>query len=314
MKAFVYVMSACAVLVVAACGGGGGGSTAAPAASVPLTTANYDPTGRASAATLVDVQSSSSVDSLTAYSGTDAPVQTSLGVLQVARLMASLASATVDGRVAPAASQTRNQSCTYGGSLSATGIDANDNQRLDAGDSFTANFSGCVLESGHPALSGGLDFTVKSATYSGTTLTGLTLSATFRSLASGGSTLNGAADISVSDSSGSVAYHDASSVRGGKTTVYNFTATTAIAAQTTLAVAGQISISGAAYTLSTPTTIVMGNVYPASGLLRVADAAGGRVDVVIRPSDFDVDLYLPGDAVRDAHATYTWAALASGSI
>ena len=317
MKYFAYALSMGAILALTACGGGGGGAApAAPLASVPLTTTNYDATGRASAATLVDVQSSTSIESLTSVASADsAPAQNSLSVFQIGRMIAGLGSATLAGRETPAASSTVNRACSFGGTLSATGNDANDNQRLDAGDSLTANFSGCVMESGTPALSGGLDITVNGATYSGSTLTALSITATFRSLSSGGSTLTGAADLTVNASAGSVAFHDTSSVRGGKTTVYNFTASvTTSGAQNVLAVSGPITIAGAGYTLSTPTPIVMGTVYPASGLLRVADSAGGRVDIVIRPADFDLDLYLPGDALRDAHATYTWAALASGSI
>ncbi len=302
----------CAGLAVTACGGGGGGAgdPAPNLASVPFTPANYDPTGRATAAVLIDVQASSTVEGVASADGGRSPAATTAGVFAVTQMAFDRAQRAATGRAQVAASSTETNACAYGGSFTVTLNDNNNNNTADAGDTATSNFSACVDELGAPAISGGLDFTVKAV---GSNV--VTLGLTFRNLASGGSTINGAAEMSLGNSAVSVKYQNAASVRNGKTTYYNFTANGSKSGNmATMGINGDIGVSGALYTLSTPIPIIMGTAYPSYGTLRISDSAGGRVDVVMRATDFDLELYLPGDAVRDAKATYTWAALASGSI
>jgi hypothetical protein len=305
MKSLSLALTAIA-LSLTACGGGGGSSSSTDLTSVPFTTANYVPPGRSAAATLVDVQASTAIDSLASAEassgGSGSVASLAQAVYERARLGIAM------DRVA--ASQTASQNCVGGGSVTVTANDNNNNGELDAGDSLSATFSACAMEVGEAPVSGGMDITVTSASQTSASLT-----VTLRALQSGGSTLNGSADLTASPGRIAITYRGATSTRGSAVTVYNYSAQVDLSGVRPVAtLSGQIGISGAAYTLSTPTTIVYGTTWPSSGVLRIADAVGGRVDVVMRPTDFDLDLYLPGDATRDGRTTYTWAQLAAGAF
>ncbi len=313
MKLLLWSAMVGAGLSLAGCGGGGGDASAtAGLSSVPLTLANYAPTGRSAASTLVDVQASSAVDGLAGVGSAGAGSAGVASGSSVAGLARSLYDGARQGfgRDRPAASETATRACAGGGSVTVTANDNNNNGDLDAGDSLSAQFSACAVEVGETPIDGGMDITVTSVSQ-----TAASLALNLRALRSGGNTLNGQADLSVNGSRVTLSYRAATASRGNATTVYNFTAVVdGSGVRPTATVSGQIGIAGAAYTLSTPTTIVMGVSWPSSGVLRVADAAGGRVDVVMRASDFDLDLYLPGDETRDARTTHTWAQLAAGTF
>ncbi|MES2972759.1 MAG: hypothetical protein V4757_04085 [Pseudomonadota bacterium] len=317
MKVSNIALCLSAGLMLSACGGGGsGGSTAPTLVSVPLTTANYDPTGRAAAATLIDASSSaSSAGSIASVPGTNDPLPTA-GFLRVAEYAARHALAALPAREQAAETITDSENCDFGGSLSVTVNDNNNNNRLDAGDTASFNFQSCKVRLDEPSINGGLDFAFQSVTLNGYgDPVAYTATITARQLVSGGSALDGAADYNVTTTRATVNFRNTVSTRNGLATVYNFLATfDASGVNETLTVAGEIGIKGASYTVSTPAPIAMGNFYPAAGVLRVADSAGGRVDVIMGATTFTLDLYLPGDTVRDATATYTWAALAAGTI
>lgn len=316
MKAKYVALCVSAGLVLAACGGGGGGSSGPTLVSVPLTTANYDPTGRAAAATLIDSSSSaSSAGNISSLTGPE-DVVPAAGFLRLAEHAARRALGSLQAREQVAESFTDSDNCDLGGSVSLTINDNNNNDRVDAGDTASFNFYACKVDSEIPAVSGGLDFAFQSVTldmYGELVAFGATLTA--RQLVSGGSSLDGPADYNVTATRTTVNYRNTVSTRKGVAAVYNFAATfDTSGVNNTLTAAGEIGLSGASYTISTPAPIVMGKFYPSSGTMRVADAAGGRVDVIMAPTTFTLDLYLSGDTVRDATVTYTWAALAAGAI
>ena len=317
MKASSRALLLGASLVLAACGGGGDGGTSPPVlVSVPLTTANYDPTGRAAAAILIDASSSASSAGSIASATTAQSTVPAAGFLRLAEYAATLAMASLPAREQAAQTITDSDSCDFGGSLSVTIEDNNNNNRLDAGDTASFNFSACKVSLDEPSVSGGLDFSFQSVTLNiyGDPVA-YTATVTARQLVSGGSSLDGAADYNVTATRSTVNFRNTVSTRNGVATVYNFLAVFDVSGLSdTLSVSGEIGIRGASYAVSTPAPLVMGNFYPASGVLRVADSAGGRVDIVMGAATFSLDLYLAGDTVRDATVTYTWAALAAGSI
>lgn len=317
MKASRFALLFSASLVLAACGGGGeGGSSVPTLVTVPLTTTNYDPTGRAAAATLIDASSSaSSAGSIASAPHAQATVPAA-GFLRLAGYASKRALSSLPAREQPAESFTDSDNCDFGGSLSVTVNDNNNNDRLDAGDSASFNFNNCKPDADEPAVNGGLDFAFHSVTLNGFgDPVAFSATMTARRLVSGGSSLDGAADYDVTSTRATVNFRNTVSTRNGVATVYNFLATfDASGLNETLTVSGEIGLSGASYTLSTPAPIIMGNFYPASGVLRLADSAGGRVDIIMGVTTFTLDLYLAGDTARDATATYTWAALAAGTI
>lgn len=304
-------------IMLAACGGGDGdgGTPATTLVSVPLNASNYAPTGRAAAATLVDAASSSSVSTL-ADAG-PAPVAIfGAGLPRLFEYVGKRAAAGLSSRDHPAASVTESADCPLGGSIVLTIDDRNNNEVLDGGDTASINFQACTAGTDIPTVNGGLDLAFHSVTLDAWgDVTGFSATITARQLASGGSMVDGPADYVLSPTKLTVNYRNAVSTRQGVATVYNFLATfDTSSASETLTIAGEIGIGGASYALSTPAPVVMGSFYPKSGLLRVADAAGGRVDVVLGLAGFDLELYLAGDDVRDATVSHTWAALAAGSI
>lgn len=316
MKTVYVALCASAVLVLAACGGGGGGADAPTLVLTPLTTTNYDPTGRAAAATLIDTSSSASSAGTIAAVGGSPDTVPATGFVRLAEYASRRAIGSLRARVQPAESFTESDNCALGGSVSVTVNDNNNNDQVDAGDTASFNFYACKVDPDVPTVNGGLDFAFQAITldvYGDPVAYSATVTA--RQLVSGGSSINGPADYNVTATRATVNYRNTVSTRKGVETVYNFSATIdRSGVNTTLTAAGEIGLHGASYILSTPTPIIMGNFYPTSGTLRVADNAGGRVDVNMGLTTFQLVLYLPGDTSQDAAVTHTWADLAAGAI
>jgi hypothetical protein len=308
MKKIAFTFAAASALVLSACGGGGSGSTTtsastAPLASVPLTVANYGAPAQAAVAPFFTLNSVSALETIASADQAGANRSFGLNLASITRYAAGLASLSIS-HDSPAASGTSSGACPYFGTASDTVTDTNNNDRLDAGDKVTADLSSCVVENGAPPISGGLDFTVVSATYNGNTLDTLTASAIFRTLGSTQTSLNGPADLTLGPRSEVITFHNVTGVHKNITATFNFTVssdTSNFNAVVTLT--GQMGYKGAAYVLSTTTPITVSTQRPLSGVLRVADSVGGYVVVTFRDFQTDLELYLPGDSTRDAITT-----------
>jgi hypothetical protein len=204
-----------------------------------------------------------------------------------------------------------------GGSMSFTVNDNGAQGVLDAGDSISATLSNCVAEIGLPAASGSFTMTFNSVTMSGGAVIAGSVTLTMDNFSSQGTSQTGSVTVSFHAGGGSVQFSGLRSTRAGSTNIYNYSATIVSSMGTdSMTYSGTIVLgfNNGLYTLSTPTPLVAGATHPVSGTLRLTDAAGGYVNLIAGPSTFDVDLYLPGDAARDGHVTYTWADLAAGRI
>lgn len=305
------------ITVLVACGGGGGGGTSQPSntgippasAAAPLSVANFGGIAGPSAASILAAAGvSSGLDAVASNTNSTnklgySPSNWALWALNAAR----------PGLEQSQASQSGSEACPAGGSLSFT-LDDNDNDGdLSRGDriSFTAN--NCIAVAGELPINGGFSIFVNSISYDANDeLIAASLTMSFSNFSSAGNTLNGAVTISVNSSSITTTYTNFSSIRGTRSSaILNYT--TVISSNGQLSINGLITINNNTYTLTTVTPITFGLNYPASGVLRVTDAAGGRIDilssVVSNVPTVICDLYLPGDNTRDGQIISAWSAL-----
>ncbi len=183
-------------LLFVGCGGGGGGGDSGAAPGANITVATYDQVGRSAAAVLLDMNAFSSLEKVHSVSesgGIDG------GIMALSRLAVELGRQRFAGRESPAVfSNPAPYSvyyCENGGSLTWTGIDANSNGRIDAGDTVNLYVAACPLPVNSPPTTGKFDFVVNTATYNGDEPVAMAISATFSDLTTAGSTLNGRAEL-----------------------------------------------------------------------------------------------------------------------
>lgn len=311
-----FVASAACALMFAGCGGGGGGGGAAgggttSGVNIPLTTANYDNAGRAAAAAVADA--AATVSTVDTAADADTPVRFPTDMTGLARLFSGMAAYSLAGRDRPQA----DAQCPGGGSMSFTLNDNGLQGVVDAGDSFSATLTNCIAEVGLPAASGSFTMTFNSATMSGGVVTAASVTLSMINFSSQGTSQTGNVTVSFHPGGGSVQYSGLRSTRAGATNIYNYSATIVSSMGTDkVTYAGTIVLgfNNGIYTLSTPVALTAGATHPVSGTLRLTDAAGGYIELIVAAATFDVDLYLPGDSTRDGHVTYTWADLAAGRI
>ncbi|MET0310668.1 MAG: hypothetical protein ABW051_01325, partial [Burkholderiaceae bacterium] len=292
-------------------GGSSGGAGGQGGTSIPLTTANYDPAGRAAAAAVVDsAAAAGAVD--TAFDA-DSSVRLPRDMTGLAKFAVDVALNAVS-REQPQASRSGNGACAYGGSLSYTLNDSGVQDELDAGDVLSITASNCVLASGGAPVNGSFVMTFNSVAADGSAAN---VSLALTNFSSQGTSLTGNLTVAFNPSGGSVAFSNLRSTRAGIVNTYNYTATIVSSGGVdTLSYAGPITLgfNNGIYTVSTPVPLVAGLNHPTSGTLRLTDAAGGYIHLLAGATSFTIELYLPGDTTRDASATHTWADLASGKI
>lgn len=313
MKALNFSAILATSLLLIGCGGGGGGgatpaSTGIPLASAaaPFTVAGFGAVAGPSAATVLAATSASSgLDSIASAGGNALLPSDAAGLAKWA-----LGRFGSTRESAQAVETIPTEACPSGGTLSGSFNDADGNEDLSAGDAVTLNFSNCVLQVGQQAVNGSFTISVNSIAYIGQEISSASLTMSFSNFSSYGNTLNGAATIAISGNSVSTTYTNFSSTRGSTPAVIlNYTA--AINGNA-LSINGLITINNNTYTLSTPTGITFGTTYPISGILRVTDAAGGRIDIIssnVSGPFVDCDLYLTGDNIRDGRISSAWSAI-----
>lgn len=300
-------------LALAACGGGGGAGSSVPPASAaaPFSIASYSSVATPAASTLISVASSGNVlDALSAQSSSGPSALIRGDAVGIARWAVS--NWTSANRERPAATESFSDFCNWSGSFSGSINDRDNNGDLSAGDSLSLTFTNCRFAEGDLPVSGSYALTVNSVTFNqfGDIATA-SFNTTFTNLGTAGNLLNGSVSMQINalTDSYTASYSNFTSSRGAATpTVVNVTVS-ANASQ--VSVSGTMTVNNNTYTLSTPSALIFGLTYPTSGTFRITDAAGGRIDFVTVDSVLYFDLYLPGDLIRDARTTTTWAALDS---
>jgi hypothetical protein len=318
MKLTQHLLAVVFVAALAACGGGGGGgptpNNGIPPASAatPLSSTNFGSIAAPAAASILAASGvSSGLDTLTGSTKTSNTSISKLGSVPSNWAVWSLNLAKPRSSGAQAV-QSGSEPCPAGGSLSFTLNDADNNNDVSRGDvySFTAN--NCVAATGELPINGSFSIAINAISFDANdNLTAASLTMSFNNFTSAGNTLNGAVTVAVNSNGATTTYTNFSSARGASSpSLLNYTAFVNNSGQ--LSINGLITVNNNTYTLSTVTLIGFGANYPTSGLLRVTDAAGNRVDIISNPTaggSFDCDLYLTGDQVRDGRISGTWATL-----
>jgi hypothetical protein len=153
-----YIAVILGTSVLAACGGGGGDSVATAqsvSTTAVLTSANQDVVAQ-DTATAANVPLSSA-ELLTGAQVTDEGVVFNVMRGQITKLPTYIASMKANSTVTGVV-ESETWSCSRGGSLTATGTDADNNGIASAGDRVTLTSNGCVEAEG--AMSGSIDFAI----------------------------------------------------------------------------------------------------------------------------------------------------------
>jgi hypothetical protein len=315
MKAFLIIASG---LVLMACGGGGGDNVAtapavpAPSSATPLTAGNYPtyatPTAASiSGAKVIDGSTETLKDNSSAKSESTA-ISTSpaLLALQMLRELTDIPAAREQSK----AIRTLNRSCPFGGSFTGTSDDVDNSRSATAGDKVSVNLKACALFAGQPPASGNMNYTLISAVEKNNVLTSLSADILVSNFSSDGNVFNGALRITADESSATAIYKNFNVTRRGITTIFNFTVVADVQKRTST-YNGLITVSNSTYTLSTPTPIVFGTYRPVSGMLRIADNNGNRVDITpngAAAGSVDFNYYASG-STTPVKSSSTWLSL-----
>lgn len=333
--------SALLVLTLSACGGGGGDSAAGVSvptgARIGTASAGSDlsaANGAAFAGPLARIFLGAADGNTPGVSGgREAPqalpaqvggaVPLSRGVVGVSARTAARVMAAAVGRERPQAVSTQTLACPYGGSLTATVNDADNNNQLSRGDSATLTFNACVADLGLPAASGSLSFTVNAVELD-TAGEPTALDATF--------TLSGFVEAGLGSLSGSfrVWYRDESPTTARQRVSYQ--AVTVTEAGQTLRydfdqygvdgsnggsfdLNGAVTIGGQTYTLTSDVFGYTGGALPTAGTLRLRDAAGDALILRVRTATtFNLEFQANGAATPTVIAVgLTWSAYRLGN-
>ena len=318
----------CVVAALTACGGGGGSPAAPPAA---LNNANQ--TTAAQEATSTAYLPLVGAQTLTGAQTLDEQVLFSIARKQLNLLPSYLAAArsstTLTGVV-----QSQTGNCTYGGTITATASDADNNNALSAGDSVSITANNCVEAEG--TLTGSLAFVVNSLTgnFSSTSYNGsftMTFSGFNVSSSQFSASANGSLTLTVSESgvntmsatvstpslsvsgtyagvarSRSLANYlatitTASDQTNGHTTSYNMSGSV-----TSSALASQ-SIS---FTTPTPFVSLPADAYPSSGVMLITGSTSTKVRITaLSNTQVRLDLDANGDGTYEGSTTLNWNTL-----
>lgn len=299
--------------LLAGCGGGGGDAEAV--ATVPLSVANYETVALTVAVSVVgsgnivfDALEGTASAGLARSTTAQVRALNSGRVVDIARFSLNRLAVRQPGLERPAVAWTEIEPCTLSGNLSIRINDADNDGYESVGDSVTVTANQCLVEAGEPAVNGTLGYRITDLRYdSQGYFVGGAFEMSFTNFTSAGLVLNGSTDVSISNSEYVISYRNLSSSYKGQTLSQNYTLRENASGSVT--VSGQYTINGSTYTLSTPSVMRLGSFYPNMGTLRIEDGRGNRLDSFMFNTGFTADLYLAGDAVRDASKSYLWSAL-----
>ena len=186
--------------------------------------------------------------------------------------------------------------CPGGGTISVTGVDANDSNTVDAGDSIGFVATDCVVQAGLPAASGRFDMLMEAVDIAGDVLQGMQVLVTAGNFSMAGyGTMNGGARLWASGLSGSSAiirmsYLTTVVTQGAQNVGYEFDIYLAAnSGVPSFEISGGITVEGQTYAIELGNAFV--NSPPTTGALRLKDAAGDAVRLVAKPGSFDLEFY-----------------------
>ncbi len=321
----------CAVAALAACGGGGGSG---PDPTVPTATLN-------SANQTIAAQDTSSsaylplmgAQTLTGAQTLDESVLFVVARNQLDKLPGYIASAKANSTLTGVV-QSQTMACRFGGTLTASASDVDNNGELSSGDSVSITANNCVEAEG--TLTGSLSFGVNR--FSGTfgsnnfngdftmTFSGFNVSASqFSAGANGALTLvlsaSGANTLSASVSTSSLAVSGTYAGVTRSRTLANYSATSSRTPDasygylTRYTLSGTVSssaLSSQAVSFATTTPFVSrpSDAYPSSGTMLITGAANTKVRVTAQSaSQVKLELDANGDDVYELSTTLNWNTL-----
>lgn len=329
MKSLAVALS---TVMLVACGGGGGGST--PPVATPSATLNSsNQTIAAQDAASTAYMPLMGAQMLTGAQTLDEGVLFTFARNQLDKLPSYLAAAKGHSALTGAV-QSQTYSCTYGGTITVSVSDADNNNDVSAGDSVTVTANNCVESEG--TLTGSLGFGIHSVTgtfgstsYSGSltmTFNSFTVSSSqFSANANGSLTLSVNASgvnnvsASVSTSSLSVSGTYAGVTRSRSLTNYSATSTrtpdSTYGYVTSYTLNGTLTSSALAsqaisFATTTPFVSLSSDYYPSSGVMVITGAANSKVKVsALSNSQVKLELDANGDDVYEGNTTLNWNTL-----
>jgi hypothetical protein len=324
MRLNPFVTLTACTFALAACGGGGGGSD--PTVSVPTgaragTASAGSDLSAANAAGFVGplarIMISTADGNVPGVSGDRESPQAAGGRSAALRGTFGLAATSAaralrgSGLEQALAVTTETLACPFGGSITVTVNDADNDNELSSGDSASVGFNACIAEQGLPAANGSLSFTVNA----------VELDANDEPTALDASlTLNGFVESGFGSMSGSfrvwfkqegsglrqrVSYLATTVLESGQTLRYDFDTYGVLGASSgTFDVVGAVTIGGQTYTVTSDVFSHTLGLLPASGTVRLRDAAGDAVILRARSSTtFDLEFQANGAATATVLAT-----------
>jgi hypothetical protein len=309
-------LSTCAI-VLAACGGGGGGGSD-PKVSVPTGaragTASAGSDLTAANATgfvgpLARIMIGAADGNVPALgSGRESPTARSASAVSRGTLGFAVASAARtlrgNGLEQALAVTTQTVQCPYGGSITVTANDADNDNELSAGDSASFVFNACVAEFGLPAASGSLAFTVNAVELDANDEpTALDASFTLSGFVENGfGSISGSFRVwfkgeGLSSTRQRVSYLAATVTEGAQTLRYDFDTYGVVGTSSgTFDVVGAVTLGGQTYAVTSDVFSHTLGSLPASGTLSLRDASGDALILRARSSTtFDLE-FLPNGA------------------
>lgn len=331
MKSVAIALSA---ITLAACGGGGGGGDANPVVPTPsaaLNSSNQTIAAQDSASTaylpLLGAQT------LTGAQTFDEGVLFNIARKQRDKLPIYLADAKSNSALTGVV-QSQTYSCTYGGTVTASVSDTDNNGDVSAGDSVTVTANNCVENEG--TLTGSLVFDMNSVTgsfgssnYSGNltmTFNGFNVSSSqFSASANGALTLSVTAsgvnsvNASVSTPSLSVSGTYAGVTRSRSLTNYSATSTrtpdstygyiTSYTLNGTLT-SSALGSQAISFATTAPFVSFSSDYYPSNGVMIISGAANSKVKVsALSNSQVKLELDANGDDAYEGSTMLDWNTL-----
>lgn len=298
-----------AAAALTACGGGGGGGGSTPTVDVPTARTGTASSGADMTATNFPTLSTQSVDSLLATVGGDLALSQPLSAgranaAALGRWAASRGAAGITSlaRKHAMAVDSETFSCDFGGTLTVTANDADNNNVPTAGDSASFSFVDCVSASGAPAINGSFGLVFNALVLnSQQEPTAFDATVTMDALTVEGlGSLDGSARLWVVPVTGGersfVRYQLMSSVTAGVTSVLDFDVDeTVTATRTTSRINGNLRLGSQVYAVTQVEAFDTTNGDPSSGQLRITDAQGDRLLITARGTLVDREFFLAGN-------------------
>ncbi|TXT36870.1 MAG: hypothetical protein FD135_3982 [Comamonadaceae bacterium] len=349
MKSVAVTLSS---LVLVACGGGGGGSTttATPTAATPIATTPTTTTPASSTAAVVALSSTnqstvaqessssaflllSSAQLVTGAQAADEAALVGFAKSMVDKLPLYIADAKANSTLTGVV-PSQTYACAYGGTLSASVVDADNNGLISAGDSVTATSNNCKEWMG--TITGSLafsvsslvgtfgvapynwavtmkfsNFAVASAQYSSSINGSLTLNENYKSINSNSQTISTPLAEMSATYAGVTRTRTLSSYSATSTTVPDATYVY-LRSDTVSGVVSSSALSSQSVTFSTPTTMVRRgtDTYPSSGVFLITGANNSQLKLTaVSATQVRQDLDANGDGTFESTSTVAWNTL-----